>query len=410
MVSKYNKYLDKLNFKSFNKMQEEAFYYFNDKRNLIISSETGTGKTYAYLIPLYDYLINNNKTAIIILPTNSLIDQVYKMLIPIISDAKKVNIYKTGDIKKLTNKESNIIITTLDNLDNLLNKGFNLSLASHIIYDEADMLFEGDFLEKTLYFLNYFKKIKQILVSATLSPNIAKIIKDNSKSFINIKGGMRFSGQNHFLINTETNNRLLKLRNLVSIINPYLAFIFVSKKEDIPIIYKELLPLKKKIISISGDDKVSIRKQKLRDIKDLKYQFVITSDLLSRGIDLSISDIINYDIPNRLDYFIHRSGRTARYDKSGNIYTFYTQKDRKKIDNLVKKGIKFKKIRIKEGSLEEIKKRKPTFDIFQKALKKVRKPKRVSPNYRKKNKKKIKKELQLLRKEHYKKKGWKKDE
>ena len=129
-------------------------------------------------------------------------------------------------------------------------------------------------------------------------------------------------------------------------INPFLCIIFTEKKENIYSIYEILKKLGKNSVYISSDDKKDLRNKKIRDIKNLKYQFVVSTDLLARGIDLDITDVINYDIPNKLEYFIHRSGRTARMNKTGNIYSIYNDFENRKVLNLKNKGIKFKLFKI----------------------------------------------------------------
>lgn len=398
-MNNYNKYLEKLNFESFNEMQQETFRAFNLPKNVLLSSETGSGKTYAYLIPLYEALTKNNEIGLIILPTKELVTQLRRMLNPLLDENANLKVYTDTNIKN--KKEPTLIILNVNELDYLKDQGYDMSKIKYVVFDEADMLLEGDYINKTLYFLNYFKSIKQVIVSATISPQIAQIIKENAGNFTKIDQNVRFKRQKHYILRTFEENRTETLKNLIGSINPFLCLIFVSHKDNIMPLYKELKD-NLNVTFISGDDNKIARKNKLLEITKLKYQYVITSDLLSRGIDLDVSDVINYDIPMKLDYFIHRSGRTARYDKSGNIYTLYTDKDARKLESLIKKGIKFNKINVKNNEIKIIKERqKPGDELFQKALSKVRKPKKVSPNYKKKNKAKIKRELQKLRKKDY---------
>ncbi|NLB84807.1 MAG: DEAD/DEAH box helicase [Acholeplasmataceae bacterium] len=395
----------------FNKMaliQKKVLDNFKSEKNMVIVSPTGTGKTHAYLFPILADLTTNksdNCQMVIILPTNELVFQVEKMIKDLATDLTIRTYYGTmlrdKENKWLSNNQPNIVIGTPNKILEYHRSGaLKLYAAKYLVIDEADMLFELDFMEEIDPILSIYKKIRLFLVSATITENMTPFIKsyfgnhqviDTTKEieleidFYNLKIGM--------------SERIDYLKSIIEVINPYLCLIFVSKKEDQLHVYQELANLGLEVGNLSGNLNVKTRKKSLEDVHNLKYQYLITSDIASRGIDFDASHIINYDIPNNLEYFTHRSGRTARMGKSGMVITLVKDNDNRKIDNLEKKGIKFINAKIIDNSLIPIKEKGKTklTDEELKAIRAIRKPKKVKPNYKKKNKAKIKKELRKVR-------------
>ena len=204
------------------------------------------------------------------------------------------------------------------------------------------------------------------------------------------------------LINIKYQNRLDVLKKVIKQINPYLCFIFVSKKENQEIVYQELIDQGLSVISLSSDSGVKKRVKIIEDIKNLKYPYVVTSDLAARGLDFKISHIIHYDLPHMLEFFQHRSGRTGRMHDSGTVITFMSVDDHRKIEKLKQKGIEFVDYTLSSEGIKKVyKKRKTTSDAERDAISKISKPKKVVPNYKKKNKELIKKAKQEIRRKEY---------
>ena len=147
-----------------------------------------------------------------------------------------------------------------------------------------------------------------------------------------------------------------------------------------------------KVANLSGDMPVRVRRQVIKEVHELKYQYLVTSDIASRGIDFDASHIINYDLPYHLEYFIHRSGRTGRMGKTGEVYTIQGENDHRKIQNLSKKGIKFNEIKLsKSGIIPVVPRERLLKEEEIQVIKSIKKPTKVKPNYRKKNKQQIEK-------------------
>ena len=135
-------------------------------------------------------------------------------------------------------------------------------------------------------------------------------------------------------------------------------------------------PLKKiaPTCKLSGDMNLRARKKVLEDIHALKYQYVVSSDLLSRGIDFDASHVIHYDLPKHFEYFTHRSGRTARMEKSGVVIVLTNEEDGYKIAKLKNENINLKSYQItSEGFKEVIKKDSVLTEAESKAIKSIKK-------------------------------------
>lgn len=126
---------------------------------------------------------------------------------------------------------------------------------------------------------------------------------------------------------------------------------------------------------------------------------MVSSDIASRGIDLEgVTHVINYELPYQLEFYIHRSGRTGRANRSGIVYTLYTNEQSRKIENIAKRGIEFKKFQLTEDGIKEVVKKFKGLSVEEvAAVRSVKKPTKVKPNYKKKNKALVDKAKRIAR-------------
>jgi len=199
-------------------------------------------------------------------------------------------------------------------------------------------------------------------------------------------------------LNIKYQNRLEALMQVLENINPYLCFIFVSKKENQEPVFQSLQEKGYSVVSINSTIGVKKRSKIIEDINALKYQFVVTSDLAARGLDFKISHVIHYDLPHHLEFFMHRSGRTGRMNDTGVVITFMTVDDHRKIDKLKKQGIPFKDYTFTRGGIVKTRvKQNIVSDEEKAAISKIKRPKKVTPNYKRKNAELVKKAKQDIR-------------
>lgn len=401
--------LKKLQFSEASPIQIETFKHFNSQRNLVGIAPTGTGKTHAYLIPLVKAINVEKKDlqAIILIPTNELILQVREMLEPLITDDLIVKAYhskmnKQREASWLERNNPHIVITTPERLIDMRSLGLNISTAKYLILDEADMMFDRDFLTQLDQIVSNLKQAKHMLFSATINENMYTFIRKYFGTYDLIDTTNQHELKiTHKLVKSSDEERLFNLVRLTKILDPYLAIIFVSRKEDQNEVFLKLHEEGLNVVLLSGDLNQHKRKQVLSEIHNLKYQYVVASDLASRGIDFDASHVINYDLPYRLEFFRHRSGRTGRMDKEGEVITFASNDDRNKIKRLIDMGFDLKDYKLTDSSLSPIlSKEKPLTKAEINAIKAIPKPKKVKPNYRKKNKKRIKEAKRSVRRKY----------
>ncbi len=403
--------LEKLGFKSTTPIQDGVFDAIDHKKHLVGLAPTGTGKTHAYLLPILERLdVNLMKTqAVILVPTNELVVQVYQMLM-LTDDRFNVKAYeasrdKQKDVSWLKKAQPQIVITTPNRLKYLAvdEQALNIKDAKFLVLDEADMMFDEEFMGWIDGIIQLMDHAKYLLFSATITKPMEPFIRayfgtydliDTSKSHeLDIE---------YQLINIKHQDRLESLKKVIKHINPYVCLIFVSKKENQDLVYESLYELGLNVINFKSSLGIKRRKQIIDEIKNMKYQYVVTSDLAARGLDFKISHVIHFDLPHHLEFFMHRSGRTGRMNDSGVVITFLNVDDHRRIDKL-RKLVDFKEYQLTpEGLIEKVSKKRPLSEAEKQAIKSIKKPKKVKPNYKKKNKQQVSKaKKQARRRELY---------
>ena len=192
---------------------------------------------------------------------------------------------------------------------------------------------------------------------------------------------------------------------LLKVIQPYLALIFVNTKEKVLELSKTLAANNIKVATLHGDLDDRTRRQTLKRIQDMQYQYIVASDIASRGIDLQgVSHVINFELPKDIEFYIHRTGRTARHDATGNAIALYDYDDEKYVEVLRTKGLNVKFKKILNNELVPTKLPKPNGSKMMKEKKdaihaKHPVPKKVKPGYKKKRMEKINKEIRKLERE-----------
>ena len=202
------------------------------------------------------------------------------------------------------------------------------------------------------------------------------------------------------------------LLSLLKVINPYLAIIFVNKKTTVEEVSRFLTQNGYFVGMMHGDLSQRERKRILKECNELKYQFLVCTDIAARGIDIKgVSHIINYELPRDYEFYLHRSGRTGRMFNDGIVYSLYEDIDNQYLDNLNKKDIKPEYFEIKNKELVPYKGRntreariKPKTNYELEAKKFVPKSDKVKPGYKKKREEQIKKIAESLKRKDKKRK------
>ena len=405
-----------------------------NKENVICKSNTGTGKTHAFIIPMLQNLNEDDKNCqvTIISPTRELCEQIYKEINKIIKFNANIDcrMYIGGtdreqEIKRLEKSQPQIVIGTIGKINDLAvnNNYLKIHTSNLVVIDEADMVFEDAELEEVdKVFSKLNEDIEIALFSATMSNEVIKFINHYLKKceVINItnKKELIKSEINHAFIPTKNQDKNELLLSILKTFDPYLCLIFANTKDKVNEVASFLADNGVISTKLTGDLQPRERKQVLKRIKDGAFKYVVCSDIASRGLDITgVSHVINYELPKDIDFFIHRVGRTARYHLDGVAISFYDYEDDEYINNLRRKGLTCTYMALKDGVLKETSKRnrplksKKVLKIEEELHLKTPMPKKVKPGYKKKRNEEIKKKLRKMKRKRidsmYHKKGHK---
>lgn len=401
--------------KHLNKVQIEFIKQFDDKKNLLLVSQTGSGKTFAFLLPILQRLdlANKKAQAVIICPTNVLLTQIEKILLVFKKhnqDLRIINLNKAYKKDKDVNVANNhIVLLTPKKLVDLKNQNDLLNNLDYLVIDEVDMVVEFyDELKKIFNYKKVQSSTKIILTSATFHKKLSSKLGNELKNHLVLNfSDSIWKNQNikHYFINTTTSNKYDTLKQLMEIKNPFLGVIFCSTKQEVKQLFDRLNQEVELITYFDGTLNFQERKSLLKRIKNNQYQWVVASDIFARGIDLEQIDlIISWDLPKDLLFYVHRSGRSSRRNKLGESYVFADEINKTKLESLIKKGIEFNESKIQQGQIITLKNKKPYFRNKEQELqiKQAIKhsDKTIKPNYKKKLKEQIKKIKQKNKRKH----------
>ncbi|TFE01132.1 DEAD/DEAH box helicase [Jeotgalibacillus salarius] len=396
--------IDKLGFRSPTPIQEKMIPMVQRKQSAIGQSQTGTGKTHSYLLPLINE-VNSERLevqVVITAPTRELAKQIHqevKLLTENTSLTSKVFVGGTDKqrtIEKLK-QQPQIVVGTPGRINDLAKEqALQVYTAQAIVIDEADLMLEMGFLEDVDQIASRMKDDLQIYVfSATipekLKPFLKKYMENPQYAHIEPKQ-IQAENIEFVLVPQKSRSREHVLLDTLNAINPYLAIVFTNTKSKADDVADFLLSKGLKTGRIHGGLSPRERNKMMKQVRDLEYQYIVATDLAARGIDIpGVSHIINFELPEDLDFFIHRVGRTARAGHSGTAITIYEPSDEDAIAQIEKKGIKFSHQEVKAGEwvvLNDRHKRssrpKGENEIDKKAKSLIRKPKKVKPGYKKK--------------------------
>lgn len=387
--------------------------------SLLATSETGSGKTHAFLIPILDRIdMNKDETqALILSPTRELAYQTFMFLKEFLAyyPSLTIRLLASGEEKNKmlgkNKKDAQIVIATPGRLHDLTfdENAFNVMTAKYVVLDEADMLTEMGFLKEIDDILVRLDQPSIFVFSATIADNfvpfLEKYIHPEHRIFLS-KEGKNPNRIQHFAVDTKHQKDIDALVSLLSIIQPYLCLVFCSTKSKVDEIYQGLIQRNIQAGILHGDLSARERKQMMRRILQNDFSIIVCSDMAARGLDLEgVSDVINMDLPQDMAFYFHRAGRTGRYNLEGNCYTFYDQDHVDRIERLLSSGVSLKYLSLKNDVLKEEssvskkkKKRKVNTELekeIQKAISQT-KTKKVKPGY----KKKVKVAVEKAKKRH----------
>lgn len=343
-------------------VQQKTIPFVLKKKNVIVCAQTGTGKTAAFALPIIQLLLDKRETekrekkikSLILTPTRELAIQILENFI---SYTKYTDLSTTavfGGVslepqKKILANGADILIATPGRLIDLQIQGkIDLSSIDIFVLDEADLMLDMGFINDVKKIEALCPKKKQtLLFSATIPEKINELAKTIFKDPVKIEINpdettAKNIGQLLYYLpkKNKTDLCLYLLRNTIN----GKIIIFRRTKFGVDKLEESLLKNGYKVASIHGDKTQSIRNKAIEDFKNKKSNILIATDVAARGIDIvNVDAIINFDIPNVPETYIHRIGRTGRAGKSGIAFSFCSPDENgyiKMIEKLIEKTIK----------------------------------------------------------------------
>ncbi len=333
-------------------IQEQAIPIIMEGSDLIGCAQTGTGKTAAFVLPVLNEISKDHDDkvrALIIAPTRELVLQIDQQIegFSYFTNASSVAVYGGGDgvvwaqQKKAIEQGVDIVVATPGRLIALLNsESVNLDKLKYLILDEADRMLDMGFADDIMRIVNQLPEKRQnILFSATMPPKIRKfageLLHQPKEVTIAISKPAEGISQKAFL--TYDEQKLPLLEWFLKSGKYGTAIIFASTKENVRKLFKSLKGLEINVEAFHSGLDQKEREAIMQAFKAKRVDVIIGTDILSRGIDVEgINLVVNYDVPPDPEDYVHRIGRTARADTTGEAITFINKDDQQKFSRIEK--------------------------------------------------------------------------
>ncbi len=340
--------IDAMGYDTATPVQEQVMIPILQGKDIIASAQTGTGKTAAFLLPLINKIITEPHdehliNAMIIVPTRELAVQIAQSMegLSYFTSVSSIAVYGGGDGGSFTTEKKalstgvDVVICTPGRMIAHLNMGYvKMQALRYLILDEADRMLDMGFHDDIMKIISFLPKKRQnLLFSATMPMKMRelarKILHNPLEINIAVSKPPEQIVQEAFVVYEPQKIPLVKdvlrRKDFQSVI------VFCSKKQNVKQLTNDLKRAKFSVEEIHSDLDQVKREQVLLDFRNKKLKILVATDILSRGIDIEDIDlVINYDVPNDGEDYIHRIGRTARAASEGTAYTFVTEKEQQK--------------------------------------------------------------------------------
>ena len=400
--------LNKFGFYSPTEIQERMIPLVLKGESAIGQSQTGTGKTFAYVLPILEKIDPKRQEvqAVITAPTRELASQIYHQILKVTENCSPdsqimTRCYIGGTDKQRTIEklkvQPQIVVGTPGRIKDLMvEQALFIHTSEILVVDEADMILDMGFIEDVDQVAGKMPENLQMLVfSATIPEKLKPFLKkymENPKTVHIDPKNKAAENLEHALLPSRHRSKKQLVHDALLAYNPYLAIVFTNTKKMAEEVAYYLNEKGLKVGRVHGNLNPRERKKMMKQIQDLEFQYIVATDLASRGIDIEgVSHVINYELPTDLDFYIHRVGRTARAGNTGIALTIYESSDEDALNKLEKMGIQFKHVDLKKDGFVEIderNKRKTRVRKEDEAAKTaktlVKKPQKVKPGYKKK--------------------------
>ena len=329
-------------------IQENAIPHIMEGKDVLGLAKTGTGKTATFVLPLLEKLKRGDKNvkALIIAPTRELAEQINSTITQLGNGTSLKNCVIYGGVSskiQIDNlkKGMDIVVGCPGRLLDLLNQGFlKLNKLEVLVLDEADHMFDMGFLNDIRKIIKQTPVKKQnLLFSATMPVEIKKLVSEILKEpvIIEVEHNEAIKKIEQFLIKVENISKKSQLLDTLEKLSFDSLIIFTKNKHKAKNLSRILESKNYNSVSFQGDLPQSRREKALDGFRKGEYKVLVATDIAARGLDIpQVTHIINYDMPDTVAAFTHRSGRTGRAGKSGVVISFATKEESKIIQEIEK--------------------------------------------------------------------------
>ncbi len=345
------KAIDELGFKEPMPIQAEVLpVLLSQRTDLVGLAQTGTGKTAAFGLPLLQNIDPKNRSvqALILCPTRELCMQITKDLLSYakyIPEIMIVPVYGGASIEqqfKSLAKKPQIIVATPGRLQDMIRRNrIDFSNVQWMVLDEADEMLDMGFQEDVDAILEYMPSDKNtLLFSATMPAEVEQILNKYMNNPVRISIGQKNSGtanvrHNYYMI--KASDRYLALKRLIDYYPSIYGIVFCRTKLETQEVADSLIHDGYNAASLHGDLSQAQRDLVMNHFRQGFTQILVATDVAARGLDVNnLTHIINYNLPDDIDTYVHRSGRTGRADKTGICISLVHQKEKHKIKAIEK--------------------------------------------------------------------------
>jgi superfamily II DNA/RNA helicase len=340
--------IDAMGYENATPVQQQVMVPILEGKDIIAAAQTGTGKTAAFLLPLLHRLLTMPHTAgdinaMVIVPTRELAIQIAESIegLSYFTDVSSIAVYGGGDGNSFTAEKKaltsgvDIVVCTPGRMIAHLNMGYvKLNGLKYLVLDEADRMLDMGFSDDLAKIITFLPKERQnLLFSATMPVKMRelskKILINPVEINIAISKPPEQITQKAFVVYEAQKVPIIKDMLRSKKFNK--VIVFCSKKQNVKVLTAELKRAKLAAEEIHSDLDQKSREQYLQDFRNQKTNILVATDILSRGIDIDDIDlVINYDVPNDGEDYIHRIGRTARAATTGTAFTLVGEKEQSK--------------------------------------------------------------------------------
>ena len=310
-------------------------------RDVMGMAQTGTGKTAAFVLPIFQRLMEGPRKrirALIIAPTRELAEQTHDAigLLGLKTKLKSVTVYggtKTEPQVRKLRAGVEIAVACPGRLIDLMGQGaIDLSGLEVLVIDEADRMFDMGFLPDIRKIIKRIPAKRQtLLFSATMPDDIRSLAREILCDPVTIQVGESapVATVSHAIYTVESHQKTALLMKVLKKTETESVLVFTRTKDRATRVARQMEKAGFFVACLQGDLSQNRRQEALDGFRNGKYQVLVATDIAARGIDVSrISHVVNYDMPDTADAYIHRIGRTGRAEKTGTAFTFVTLQDR----------------------------------------------------------------------------------